>query len=661
MKKRTLIQKIVFISIFILLFNCISYLFLPSWKYIPNTSEGETDKYLGFYNVPSNNLDYLTLGVSHSFFSINPMQIFAETGIVGYNLGSPSQSIELSYYWLKEACKYQTPKIVFIDISSLLHNEKMMDAASVTKALLYMRFSPDKINAIMDCKTQEQNLFEFIFPLFQFHDRWKELTKNDWHKTSDKYFLNGAYLGFISSYLACKNEINLDEGTHFCMENNILLKSNAVPTISASNKNYFEKIVTFCNENNIKLIPIKAPSLNWSLQKNQIICDFLQPYDLDLWDLNSEENLVINWNMDTADNGYHTNYWGATKTSHIISEFLSSQNLSSSSNNEYWKRQLTEYIAWEMDCLNNNKFRSLDYLQKLTTYKDDFCIIFSVQDDAALSWNNHLEACIRELGLKGDFNANVQNSYIAVINDGVVCFEKWAESPIALNTIIDEFHNVFVFSGGFSYGSKSSIVVNNQEYSLNNRGLNIVIIDKKNKEVVSNVSIDSHDPSLWFNQKNLFESETPTWNNYKYVPIIPDGTYRISPYKEPDYFVGINNQLGDSRIELCREADLTDQIFEVKNINNGFVTLRSISMNKFVEVENENNIPGTHLTLDDHTGLATETWFIAKSPNNSYSLISLYNNLAWDISMENEVLNMDIQCQKDNGNENQQFIFTRVY
>ncbi len=660
MKKKIFIHKIIYIIIFILLFNFTSYLFQPSWKYVPNISEGETDKYLGFYNVPLNNLDYLTLGASHSFFSINPMQIYAETGIIGYNLGSPSQSIETSYYWLKEAHKYQKPKIVFLDISSLLYDDEMIDAASVTKALLYMRFSLNKIDAIINCKAQEQSLFEFFFPLFQYHDRWKELNKDDWYKTSENYFLNGSYLGFTSSRLTEKNEINLDQELYLLHENGTLMQNNIIPTVSSQSKVYFEKIIAFCNANNIKLIPIKAPSLNWSLQRRLVICDFLQAYQLKLWDLNVEENLFLNWDTDTADNGYHTNYWGATKTSQVISGFLKSQNLNSSSNEVYWKKQLKEYTMWEMNCLNTDKFRSIDYLQRLAAHKEKYCIIISVQDDAASEWNNHLEACINELGLKGNFCSNIQNSYVAVVDEGDVLFEKWAESPIVFNTIIDEIYNISAFSSGFSYGSTSSITVNSENYSLNNRGLNIVILDKKNGEVVSSVSIDTHDNSLWFNEKKTYSLQNLTWDTYMQSPIIPDGTYTIAPYMEPDYSIGINSQIENPKIEVCKKKDTADQLFELKNTNSGFFTLRSISANKFVNIENLNNVPGTNVILNNYTGLAMETWFAVKSPNNSYSLVSLYNGLALDISIENRTSSMDIQCQKDTGSKSQQFVFTKV-
>lgn len=650
-------KAIIFFIIFAIIFNYTSYLLQPSWKYVPNISEGETDKYLSFYDLPSNNLDYLTLGVSHSFFSINPMQIYAETGIIGYNLGSPSQSISTSYYWLKEACKYQKPSLVFLDISSLLYSDAMVDAASETKALLYMRLSPNKINALINCKATNQKLLYFVFPLLQFHDRWKELSRNDWHKTSEEYFLNGAYLGFTTSRVTDKNELNLDQGTYFWQESDDILQSNSIPSVSLSNKEYFEKIIAFCNTNSINLIPIKAPTLNWSLQKKQILSDFLKPYQLTLWDLNDETSLLLDWNIDTADNGYHTNYWGATKTSHIIAEFLKNQNLVSD-NKKYWIKRMREYTTWEINMLNNDKFRSLDYLQKLAMHKENLCIIISVQDDAAVGWNNHLEACIKELGLEENFYPNIQNSYIAIIDEGEVLFEKWAEAPIVLNMLVNDVYNISVFSGGFSYGSKSSILINGQEYSLNNRGLNIVAIDTKSGEIVSSASIDTHDPAQWFNEKEVFSAQTSVWNDY-YMQSqkVPDGIYTLSPYIDPNFNIEVNHM---GEINICPREDTVNQLFELKNIGAGLITLRAVGSGKYIKPDNASNIPGAEVVFDEFTDLAMEKWFVAKNTNGSYSLLSLYNGLALDISRENSGSGINLRCQIDSGDESQQLILRSV-
>ncbi|WP_347062725.1 hypothetical protein [Hungatella hathewayi] len=105
MNKRNLLKTFLFVSVLIILVNTVSNLLTPKWYFSPGANEGETNRFQSFYMQPKNTLDYLVLGASHTLYSINPMQIYARTGFTGYVLGSTTQSIDLSYYWLKEACK----------------------------------------------------------------------------------------------------------------------------------------------------------------------------------------------------------------------------------------------------------------------------------------------------------------------------------------------------------------------------------------------------------------------------------------------------------------------------------------------------------------------------------------------------------------------------
>ena len=157
MKKRRLLKTFLFVSVLIILVNMVSNLLTPKWYFSPGISEGETNRFQSFYKQPKNSLDYLVLGASHSLYSINPMQIYAQTGFTGYVLGSTTQSIDLSYYWLKESCKYQAPKYVFFDISSLLYNDHDNNRdpkVAASKALIYMRPSLLKLQAAFECSNE---------------------------------------------------------------------------------------------------------------------------------------------------------------------------------------------------------------------------------------------------------------------------------------------------------------------------------------------------------------------------------------------------------------------------------------------------------------------------------------------------------------------------
>ena len=114
-----LIRAFVFIIIGGLLLITLDRVFLPKWSYPQayNTSyQMET-----FWNLPNNTNEVLFLGTSHMMCGISPVEIYEKNGIVSYNLGTASQPIQGTYYLLKEAFKYQSPKVIVLDVSNLFY------------------------------------------------------------------------------------------------------------------------------------------------------------------------------------------------------------------------------------------------------------------------------------------------------------------------------------------------------------------------------------------------------------------------------------------------------------------------------------------------------------------------------------------------------------
>lgn len=143
MKVKNTVKVLVFLSILCIIFVLCEKVLTAKWIYEPRNEiidhASETNRYESFYKLQDNTLDYIVLGVSHSYYSINPMLIYAQTGYAGYDLGSPVQPIEVSYQWLQEACKYQTPKYVFYDVGSLFYDDEDIDKWAIIKALTYMK------------------------------------------------------------------------------------------------------------------------------------------------------------------------------------------------------------------------------------------------------------------------------------------------------------------------------------------------------------------------------------------------------------------------------------------------------------------------------------------------------------------------------------------
>ena len=569
--------------------------------------------------------------------------------------------MSVSYYWLAEACKYQNPSYVFLDVGSLLYTQDAYNANQITKALLYMLPSLNKLQAILNCRAEGQSVSELLVPLIQFHTRWNELNQSDWEKGTNQYYLNGAYINFNSVLDTGKSELNPNGTIQYQLENSELNTNTEALEISSENRKYFELIFNLCREIEITLIPTKFPTMAWDFRKSEIINDFLNDYNLSLFDLHQEANIGLRWERDTGDSGNHTNYFGMAKTSHYISDYLKElTGTQTAEPDETWENTLEKYAAWEQEQLNEDWQKAVHYLSSLAQNKEDWYIICSVRDEACGGWNAYLQACIEALGLKGDFYSNLQNSYIAVIDQGNVIFEEWADSPLELQTAISNQYvsdiPVYIKSGGYTYGNCSYIRINNIDYSLNQRGLNFVVVNAGDGKVISSAAIDTHTPETIFNQMPLDSEAERYWNiQTESSTVLENGRYMIAFAADPQYVLEAK---ADGSITLEKANGEDSQKFDFESLRNGFYSI-SANSGKKLDVKNWGSTEGTYVSLNGPSQLASQKWFIAKNPNGSYGLMSLYNGLSLDVPDGVAIDGNIIRVWENNYSPAQQFILQK--
>lgn len=107
------VRLIVFLLVILLVIGGLNELLKP--KYYYTEIWPTTNTYLDFYKLEKNSVDVLLFGSSHAVTAFNPQVLYDNYGITSYNLGCEQQSPLITYYWLREALKYQTPKVVIID------------------------------------------------------------------------------------------------------------------------------------------------------------------------------------------------------------------------------------------------------------------------------------------------------------------------------------------------------------------------------------------------------------------------------------------------------------------------------------------------------------------------------------------------------------------
>lgn len=139
--------------------------------------------------------------------------------------------------------------------------------------------------------------------------------------------------------------------------------------------------------------------------------------------------------------------------------------------------------------LFSNETDIYSYLDKLSN--PDYITIISARDEFSSKLDDEILKKLKNLGFKSDLKDKYRWSYIGVINSGSVIHEELKNDKINFNTQIDDL-KIGVFSAGANSENKSSIYIDNREYSQNLRGLNIVVYSKKIGRVVDSVCFDTY-------------------------------------------------------------------------------------------------------------------------------------------------------------------------
>jgi len=316
---RRLCGVLAFVLLFSFLFSGASYV-LRDKRYAANASV--------IYAEKKNSIDVVFAGSSHMLNGIYPLEVWDKTGIASCNIAQNGQIIPETYYALMECFRYQSPKVVVLDVYKMVESAKMGLTVSFHFTVDSMRLGLPKLRAIFDLVPADQRA-EYLVDLITYHTRWKELTESDWKpldttlKGSEMLFdtvSNAGYVPCAETDTAPVNDVAMD---------------------------YLSRIVALCKKHGAQLLLVALPftdTENDGLKRQQTV------NAVEVWA--GEQGIPflnyiylnnvtkIDFSTDYYD-AYHLNDRGALKITDQLAQYLS----------EHYdlpdRRNEADYASWD--------------------------------------------------------------------------------------------------------------------------------------------------------------------------------------------------------------------------------------------------------------------------------------------------------------------------
>lgn len=304
MRKKNYLKYIAVIIIAILLFYRLGWVL---------ESDYDGNKAMdGLYRMEKNTADVIFYGSSHIYAGVNTVDLWNEYGIAGYNLAGTMQTIWNTYYNMVESLKYQTPKVMAVDLYGALIEEEYNTSTNVIKNVSSMKFSLNKIRNVWNSVPHEDFLsYLLTYPLN--HDRYRELQKDNYVKEAD--IIGGKwYKGFRPSFARTQyDELpKVEVGT-----------GQKMPT--EKNQKYLTQMVKLAEERQIQLVFIVVPYQGWN-QNDEAVYSWIEEF------ANENDVLFFNGNQAMEKMGFnpatdfaeasHLNYSGACRFTKYMGAWL---------------------------------------------------------------------------------------------------------------------------------------------------------------------------------------------------------------------------------------------------------------------------------------------------------------------------------------------------
>lgn len=266
----------------------------------------------GMYWQPGDSIDVAMMGSSHIHCNVNTGLLWEKYGIASYDYSGAEQPLWMTYYYLKELYKYQSPKVVVLDMYTPARFKEDYQYKWIAENIYGMRFSINKLQ-MLSVSVEPSKLHKY-FPSFAvYHSRYDELETEDFN-----YFFwdsqeNEAFKGYTPYW-------------SITPQKRPQVSEEREDGLSAKSEEYLRKIISYTKKKGTKLILIVAPYTvtDEDMRTYNRIARIAAEEGIDFIDYNGcYEEMELNFDTDFNDPS-HLNYWGSCKFTDYLGQYLDS-------------------------------------------------------------------------------------------------------------------------------------------------------------------------------------------------------------------------------------------------------------------------------------------------------------------------------------------------
>lgn len=409
-------------------------------------------------STPKNTIDVVFAGSSHCYAGINPDVLWDYYGISAFDMAISGQDRSSTYHYVKEVCKTQNPKVVFVDLYGATFDRHAVQG-NVYRNMLSMPLSRNSIDLIYSYVEEDQMDYVLKWPIV--HTRYRELENYD--------FYQYPYSTYGRGYMYNYDVWPVDHDYEMAM-------NTAVTEISDDNRQWINNLCELSQDEGFDIYFMTLPMETTEEEKMIFngIYKYLDeeniPY-IDFGDL--ESTIGLYYGSDFSD-PTHLNTFGAEKLSRSIGSILEEKyDLED-------HRGDSRYSLWDKSLLYG-QHRYNSYLMQGRVDIDTFtswlkgydnCYVILATCSDYRSGQQDIAGALNNFGLT---NADYENGGIWIFEDGELV-KALSKEPDEYNRDLDSYTTLHIDTDKES--QNPIIEINEENVLTTDYGLNIIVYDK---------------------------------------------------------------------------------------------------------------------------------------------------------------------------------------